>query len=347
MPGPIGTPPPTFTQIKAQFGNDPAAKDHNIRFQDGRGLYISSKVSLASLKAFFGFGSQMQARQDKRDAGIKEIKLAIDAEFGDGMGDRAFRRLSRNAIDVSHGIKGSQLKDLHKAIELEKRDQVVLEKQQRTDQLRSEWRTAEKQNQIRLALADENLAHIESQSPPSGTFLKFFSDNFDVCSSAAFFRDNGPQVNADHIGCALSISVLERIRDNGQITEQDLSDLQKALGPYTSDPNDLMKVSTPPAVPAGLVGPSTNDKLVRLTQLVFDRYVAGTGGWELNLSGHEKSSTIDQFNDAPSGAEYTPGRPMTAGEERIKILSEAIDAAASSQGMANGAITRALTAMQV
>ena len=354
MTGSIGTPPPTFTQIKAQFTNDPVARDHHIRFQDGRGLYTSNKNSLASIKAFFGFGSQLQARQDKREAGVKEIKLAIDAEFGAGMGDRAFQRLKDKGLDTSHGIKGSQLGLVQLAIKgLQSEDQTAASRQreariqQRTDTIRAGWHSAPQRLLVSTALADPRLASLESGQMSGSDFMSFFADNFDVCSSAAFFRASGPQVNADHIGCALSLSVLDRVQRNSAITAQDIADLQRTLGPFMSDLEDLMQVSAPSQVPVGLVGPITNDKIEQLTQLVFDRYADGSGGWELNLAGSEKSSMIDKFNNAPSGALGSNGVPMDAGVERLAVLKDALVTAASSQYMAKGAVSGALTAMQV
>ena len=84
----------TFSQIVDRFGQGKDT-DHHIRLADGKGLYTSSKLSMTAIKDFFGFHGAMEARLEKREAGLNFIKRAIDREFmSAGLAERALQRLS-------------------------------------------------------------------------------------------------------------------------------------------------------------------------------------------------------------------------------------------------------------
>jgi hypothetical protein len=286
----------TFSQIQQQFDPVPGGKDHNIRFQDGKGLYTSEKASLASVKALFGFREQLEQRNTKREDGVTQIKQAIDNEFGNGLGDRVLKHLhDAHGVDLTHGIKRSDLALIRRGI-----DEVRLQ----------DLRDA--------ALNDPDRAALESNRGQivTTTILRYFTNHFEVCSSPAFWAHGHARQNSDNFGCTLSICVLDRVQQNGTITQKDIDDLQRVLGPYEGP-----GVTPAPNVPNTLLGQLTDAKLGQMAQLVFDRYFDTQAQWPMNLSGSEHQNLVQGFNGATTGA------------QRLQVLHTGLQQSLGSQYM--------------
>jgi len=245
----------TFTQIQQQFGQ---GKDvnHNIRFQDGKGLYTSGSASMTGIKAFFGDHTAMTERLQKRNEGMSQIKQAIDREYNSpGLGNRVLQHLNETrGMAFSEGVRGSDLAAISEGInelrQLEQFDQhfnapgigeKVVEhlKAHGTDFShgirQSDHAAIREAYPTLIALNDPDLTgatqHSLNESP---RMMRLAENHFGVLSSAKFWEN--PQVRpfGDNIGCALSMTVLNRMQQSGTITQQDLNDLQRAMGPYVS-----------------------------------------------------------------------------------------------------------------
>jgi hypothetical protein len=90
-------------------------------------------------------------------------------------------------------------------------------------------------------------------------------NHFEVLSSPQFWQHGNATANADIFGCALSLCVLDRIAQSGQVTRKDLDDLHRTLGPYVG-PHPPAPQPSPT-----LLGGLTDAKLSDLTRLVFNR----------------------------------------------------------------------------
>lgn len=90
---------------------------HHIRSDaDGGGarIYTSTKLSLTSLKAFFGFQSALQARMAKREAGLETLKTIIDREYGDGAADRALAAMGKAGAQA---LRAYEVADLQRTLD--------------------------------------------------------------------------------------------------------------------------------------------------------------------------------------------------------------------------------------
>ena len=128
--------------------------------------------------------------------------------------------------------------------------------------------------------------------------LPYFGNHFDMLSSPQFWQDSRAKQNADNFGCTLSMCVLDRIAQNGQVTQKDLDDLHRALGPYV----DQDIPSAPPPSPT-LLGGVTDAKLSDLTRLVFNRYMDPGSQFPINLSGPQTQEVQNAFGGQLTGAQ--------------------------------------------
>lgn len=217
---------PTFSHIRDQFSMERGGNDHNIRFQDARGIYTSDKASLASVKAFFGFGAQLEARATKRESGVDQIKQAIDRQYGAGMADRVLQDIGTHGRDLSGGIKRSDL-------ELTGRTADGLAK---ADRERAQFDAARTDPSI--TEMGNNLNH-----PRLDSFVRNY---FEVATHPRFWSTTSARSNAETIGSVLSMSVLNRIGQSGTIRQQDLDDLSKAMRPFQRDAGHTMDCPAAP-----------------------------------------------------------------------------------------------------
>lgn len=289
----------TFSQIEQRFALDQGGKDHNIRFQGAQGLYTSDKASLASIKAFFGFPDQLQQRADKREAGVDQIKQAIDREYGPGMSDRVLQHISdEHGIDLSGGIKRSDLGTIREAI-----GELTL------------------QDQRDAALQDNNTGLSVGGTNP-GQLSAYFTRHFDVCSSPEFWSHQNARLNADNFGCTLALVVLDRIAQNGTATRKDLEDLHRVLGPFVGG-------NATPVPPLGdhLLGPVSDQNLKEFTQKVYDRYMKPDALWVLNFQGSQHQQNL--YGSFPTGT----------GAERLTAMHTALSSTLHEQYMGSDNIT--------
>lgn len=137
------------------------------------------------------------------------------------------------------------------------------------------------------------------QCNPDG-ILAFLGTHFEVCSSPEFWQAQNARMNADNLGSALALIQLQRIQEQGQVTQQDLDDLHRVLGPFESQ-------FTPPVpqLDRALVGALTGDKLSQLCDQVFGRYFAPDAQFKLNMEGtdHEAQLRGTFRNEESSGQE--------------------------------------------
>lgn len=199
---------PTFSHIRDQFSMERGGNDHNIRFQDARGIYTSDKASLASVKAFFGFGAQLEARATKRESGVDQIKQAIDRQYGAGMADRVLQDIGTHGRDLSGGIKRSDL-------ELTGRTADGLAK---ADRERAQFDAARTDPSI--TEMGNNLNHPRLDS--------FVRNHFEVATHPRFWSTTSARSNAE------------------TIRQQDLDDLSKAMRPFQRDAGHTMDCPAAP-----------------------------------------------------------------------------------------------------
>jgi hypothetical protein len=118
-----------------------------------------------------------------------------------------------------------------------------------------------------------------------------------VLSNPQFWQHFNAKTNPDNFGCTLSMCVVDRIAQNGQVTQKDLDDLHRALGPYV-DP-DIPPAPHPSPM---LLGGVTDAKLSDLTRLVFDRYMAPGSQFPINLGDHQREAVQNAFGGQLTGA---------------------------------------------
>lgn len=148
------------------------------------------------------------------------------------------------------------------------------------------------------ALEDPALDNILTggrQCNPDG-ILAFLGTHFEVCSSPEFWQAQNARMNADNLGSALALIQLQRIQEQGQVTQQDLDDLHRVLGPF-----EHSLVPSVPQPDRALVGALTGDKLSQLCDLVFGRYFAPDAQFKLNMGGSEHEKLVyGTFRDEES-----------------------------------------------
>lgn len=169
------------------------------------------------------------------------------------------------------------------------------------------------------ALRDPDLRAIAAggqNQVDSASLMRFFGNHFEVCSSPEFWSHSHARMNADNFGCGLALTVLERIQQNGEVTQQDLQDLHRTLGPYVGP-------GAPPVPPpsADLLGDLDDDKLGELARLVFDRYAAPDAAFPLNMQGSEHETTC----------RATFADQQATGAEKLQSLRDAYVGALGSQ----------------
>ena len=89
----VGAPAPTFSQIHEQYKPGMLGRGSGEHLRaTGTRLYTHSAFAIS------GSGpAALAARQAKWEAGAAHVKQAIDREFGPGMGERAFAKVSRES----------------------------------------------------------------------------------------------------------------------------------------------------------------------------------------------------------------------------------------------------------
>lgn len=156
--------------------------------------------------------------------------------------------------------------------------------------------------------------------------MRFFEKNFEKCTSTEFWSDPMARGNVDNFGAALALTVLERIKAGGEVTAQDIADLQRTLSLFDNGerPGSMFYIEPAPDV-AALLGPDgvgelTDEKLQTLTQVVYDRFMGPDAGYEVNMSTGQARSIRATFGDETK-----------TGEERLSALRETMDGVLTSQ----------------
>jgi hypothetical protein len=312
MPGiQLNTQAPTFTEIQNRFSMDQGGKDHNIRFQDGRGLYTSDKASLASVKNLFGFSAQLEARATKRDDGVTQIKQAIDRQYGNGMADRVLQHINQHqGRDLAGGMKRSDLGLIR----------------QTADEIRQ-------QDRRDAALADPNIDSFKGFLNYNG-MQTFFDNHFEVMTDPKLWATQHAQMNVDNLGSALSMNVLNRIQQNGTITQRDLDDLSKALRPYSKSATMAPDPPPAPALGGHLVGPANEQRMQELTQVVYDRFMGPGAPFLVNMSSDETRTIEGTFN-----------QPQTSAQ-RMTEMNRTLGAALGHQAIAASTVNTMMDALR-
>lgn len=132
----------------------------------------------------------------------------------------------------------------------------------------------------------DNILTAGRQCNPDG-ILAFLGTHFEVCSSPEFWQAQNARMNADNLGSALALIQLQRIQEQGQVTQQDLDDLHRVLGPFENQ-----HVPGVPQPDRALVGALTGDKLSQLCDLVFGRYFAPDAYFKINMEGTEHEALV-------------------------------------------------------
>ena len=91
--------------------------EHHIRADlagGGTRVYTSSKLSLTSVKAFFGFRDALDARVAKREAGLATLKTIIDREYGAGAADRALAAMGKAGAQA---LKANEVAALQRTLD--------------------------------------------------------------------------------------------------------------------------------------------------------------------------------------------------------------------------------------
>jgi hypothetical protein len=303
----------TFTQIQRQFAPGRRGGDEHIRFGDAKGLYTSSKASLTGLKAKLGLTEKMEDRREKRLHGKAQIKQAIDREFNTpGLGDRVLAHLNNTrGMKFSGGITRGDLAAIREGI-----DEV----------LPAARRDA--------ALNDPDLGAIEPAASNStriiqaDVMLRYFGNHFEVLSSPQFWQHSIAKSNSDNFGCALSLCVLDRIAQNGQVTQKDLDDVHRALGPHVGNHPPAPRPSPT------LLGGLTDAKLSDLTRLVLNRYIGPASQHPINLGTAQTQEVQNAFGGQLTGA------------HQLQALHTALDQALTGQYFGPGNLSGPLNGIE-
>lgn len=156
--------------------------------------------------------------------------------------------------------------------------------------------------------------------------MRFFDNNFEKCTSTEFWSDPMARGNVDNFGATLALTVLERIKAGGEVTTQDIADLQRTLTLFDNGerPGSMFYIEAAPDI-ATLLGPDgvgelTDEKLQTLTEVVYDRFMGPDAGYEVNMSTGQARSIRETFTDETK-----------TGEERLSALHETMDSVLTSQ----------------
>lgn len=162
------------------------------------------------------------------------------------------------------------------------------------------------------ALQDPMLNRVvEKGSCNPNALLAFFSCNLEVCSSPEFWSDTRARMNADNFGAGLTLTVIQRIQEQGSVTQADLGRLADVLRPY---PGEDMPMPDP-----SLVGPLTDQRLSDLCDLAFGRYFASDARFELNMEGRPHEHMVrGVFADPVSTGAEKLGAMIKAYQETLR-----------------------------
>lgn len=161
---------------------------------------------------------------------------------------------------------------------------------------------------------------------PNG-ILTFLERHFEVCSSPEFWQAQNARMNADNLGSALALIQIQRIQGQGQVTQKDLDELHRVLGPFESP-------FTPPVPPLdpGLIGTLTDEKLSQLCEQVFSRYFASNAPFKINMEGTEHEAVVRR----------TYRDPQATGQEKLDAMMNAFRLAIGSQYFGLDNVTKPL-----
>lgn len=98
---------PTLSNLEDEFGS----KAGSLRYSDSR-LHIKRGFSLSGLLARMGDKAALTKRRTERNDAATHIKLAIDKQYGKGMGERVFTKFNRDIRDLSGGIRHNDLQHM-------------------------------------------------------------------------------------------------------------------------------------------------------------------------------------------------------------------------------------------
>lgn len=174
---------------------------------------------------------------------------------------------------------------------------------------------------------------------------QFVAQHFEACSNPAFFTAESTQGNQTILGTALCHAVLDRmmqkVQNGGDITDQDLNDLERVLGPSKRAPKetaDNYGVPDPAPLDRDLIaGLSNEQKLLHLSERVFERYLSGAEGQVgINAGEAKKTAIRDSWADPA----------VTSATDRIALFKElAVSVNLGAAGMGAETMRKGLEAI--
>lgn len=189
-----------------------------------------------------------------------------------------------------------------------------------------------------IALRDLGRAGLSGDNPAKldgGKLIAFMGGHVVATSSQGFWDTPQAKASVAVLGGALAMSLLDKVKNAGEMTAQDRTDFMRALELLPRDPDG------PPLlqIPDDMLGRLDEEGLGKLLDAMMDLLLSVYGGQDSNHPLPGDADPAARLKEAVDGTEATAG-------QKVDILREIMADAITQHGPAPDVVKQALEAMR-